>query len=518
MAQTRLLVLGFESMDIELVRRWAEAGHLPTFRRLFEMSAWTRYVDPREHLTGTIWASINSGLNALQHNFYFPRRFCGGSYRMRLARAEDMKADPFWKWFAQSGRRIVLADVTHAVPKPEYGGKQFSGWGSHDVPLKRTSVPNGLLRDLSARFGDHPVPRCHNYSMETDSLTAFRSGLLMGIERRTAIFKSLLLCRDWDLFYGVYSEPHCAGHLLWHLDDDMHPKHAPDQFAALGHALRDVYAAIDRALAELLALADADTACAVFFSHGMGPNYHADHLFPKFITRFNRRWEGTGPGTERSDERRGWFDSMWRQSIGRTPEAWRMRVKQRVPVQLRARISILRDQNPGQWSRMPAFPLPFDVISSLRVNLAGREPRGHIRPGEEYRRYLDAFTEEVSRLINAETGDPAVERIWRADRSTDPLTMGSGPDLLVWWSKSSPIRAVRSSMLGMLSGELAYDHSGEHVTRGMLLISHPGAIPGCHPIEGMSGVDIPATLCDLAGIRPGGRLDGTSRMRDLIAG
>jgi predicted AlkP superfamily phosphohydrolase/phosphomutase len=518
MPQTRLLVLGFESMDIELVRRWAEAGYLPTFRRLFEISAWTRYVDPSEHLTGTIWASINTGLDALHHDFYFFRRFCGGSYRMRLARAVDMKADPFWKWFAGSGRRIVLADVTHAVPKPEYGGKQFSGWGSHDVPLKRSSVPNGLLRDLSARFGDHPVPRCHNYSTATDSLIAFRSGLLTGIERRTEIFKSLLRCRDWDLFYGVYSEPHCAGHLLWHLEDNMHPGHTPDQLAVVGHGLRDVYVAVDRALAELLACADGDTTCAVFFSHGMGPNYHGEHLFPRFVGRFNRLWEGGRPDAEHADGRSGWLDFLWRHCIRRIPEAWRTRAKRELPVPLRAWISTMRDHSPGQWSRMPAFSLPFDVISALRVNLAGREPRGRIRPGNEYSRYLDAVTDELGRLTNAEGGEPAVERIWRADRSADPLTMGSGPDLLVWWSKARPIRAVRSPTLGTISGEWTDDHSGEHVTRGMLLISHPRAKPGCHTIEDMRGVDISSTLCDLGGIRPEGPLDGTSRMRDLIAG
>jgi predicted AlkP superfamily phosphohydrolase/phosphomutase len=167
---------------------------------------------------------------------------------------------------------------------------------------------------------------------------------------------------------------------------------------------------------------------------------------------------------------------------------------------------------------MPAFPLPLDAISSLRVNLAGREPRGRIRCGEEYRRYLDALVSELSRLTNADTGQPVVERIFRVDRSTDPLTMGSGPDLLVWWSKERPIRAIRSATLGTLSGEFIYDHSGEHVTRGMLLISHANAKPGCHPIEGMSGVDIAATLCGLAGIQPGSHLDGTSRVRDLIVG
>jgi len=517
MPQTRLLVLGFDSMDVELVRRWAAGGYLPTFRRLFDSAAWTHYVDLSEHLTGTIWASINGGLDALHHDFYFNRRFCGGSYRLRVARADDLPDEPFWKWFALSGRRIILADVPFSVPKPEYGGKQFSGWGLHDVPLRRSSVPSGLLRGLSDRFGAHPVPYCHNYSVETDSLLKFRSGLLTGIERRTAILKSLMREADWDLFYGVYSEPHCAGHLMWHLEDDTHPRHSPEQLATAGHALRDVYVAIDRALGELLACADADTTCAVFFSHGMGPNHNADHLFPRLVGRFNRWWEGKSPDPMDSNQCGGWFDSAWRNSIGRVPAEWRMRAKRWLPMPLRAWIGTMREGNPRQWSRMPAFSLPFDVISSLRVNLVGREPRGRIPPGEEYRRYLDAFTEELLRLTNAETGEPVVERIFRADRLADPLTMGSGPDLLVWWSKSSPIRAIRSATLGTLSGAFTYVHSGEHITRGMLLISDRRARRGHHAIAGMRGVDIPATLCDLAGVQPGIILDGTSRRRDLLA-
>jgi hypothetical protein len=53
--------------------------------------------------------------------------------------------------------------------------------------------------------------------------------------------------------------------------------------------------------------------------------------------------------------------------------------------------------------------------------------------------------------------------------------------------------------------------------RGMLLLSHPQAKQGRHAIVGMKGLDIPATLCGLAGVRPGVELDGTSRVRDLIS-
>jgi predicted AlkP superfamily phosphohydrolase/phosphomutase len=167
---------------------------------------------------------------------------------------------------------------------------------------------------------------------------------------------------------------------------------------------------------------------------------------------------------------------------------------------------------------IPAFSLPLDVFSSLRVNLLGREPHGRIRTGEEYRRYLDAFAAELSQLVNVDTGETAVERVFRADEQHDPFTIGSCPDLIVWWRKTAPIRTIRSVTLGTISGEFTDIRSGEHVMRGMLLMSHPQAKPGHHVIAGMKGLDIPATLCELVGVRPGIRLDGTSRVRDLMAG
>ncbi len=504
-------------MDVELVRRWAAAGYLPTFRRLFETAAWTDYIDPPEHMSGTIWTTINTGVGPARHNFQFFIRFSGGSYRVRLARAEDMRAEPFWKWFAESGRRIVLADVPYTVPKPEYGGKQFWGWGPHDLPWKRSSEPRGLLSSLSAQFGVHPVPFCQIYSTKTDSTLRLRSGLLTGIERRTEILKSLIVCRDWDFFYGVYGEPHCAGHLMWHLEDESHPRHNPEQLATVGHAMREIYAAMDRGLGELLACAGTDTTCVVFFSHGLGPNYHGEHLFPEVVERFNRWWEGESPDVERRDERRSWLDSAWQRSVRRLPATWRDGVRRRLPMSLRAWITVKRLENPKQWSRMPAFSLPLlDVFSALRVNLVGREPQGQIRRGEEYRRYLDAFTEEISQLMNVESGEPAVERIWRADQQADPLTIGSEPDLIVWWKKEHPIRAIRSRTLGTISGENTEIRTGEHVMRGMLLVSHPRAKRGRHTISGMNVLDIPATLCDLAGIPPGTALDGRSRCNALL--
>ncbi len=520
MPQKRLLVLGFDAMDIELVRRWASAGYLPTFRRLLESAAWTDYCHPPEMTSGSVFPSINTGLGPLRHDGQEYLRLRDGSYRIRLGSAADIKGDPFWKWFVQSGRRVVLADVPFSIPKPEYGGKQIWGWGLHDLwPWKKTSVPTRLLPALSAQFGAHPVPYCYDYSTDSDSLLRFRSGLITGVERRTAMLKSLILQSDWDLFYGVYSEPHCAGHLMWHLEDETHPRHSREQLTTVGHAFRDIYVAIDHALGELLACSGTDTMCVAFFSQGMGPNYHAVHLFPEIVERFNRRWAGESllPDKATAPVKGSGLDRLWKASVHRIPTAWRQRARGHLPMSLRSWLYRRRIEQPRRWSRMLTFPMPADGLSALRVNLVGRDPRGRIHSGEECARLLDEFTAELFQLTNAETGEPVVARSFRADQQVDPVTMGTGPDLIVWWSKSAPIRTLHSRTLGTIAGECLEMRTGEHVMRGMLLISHARAKPGRHSIEGMSAMDIPATLCDLVGVRPAGRLDGVSRRRIFIA-
>lgn len=518
MALNRLMVIGFDAMDVELLRSWAQAGYLPTFRRLFEEAAWTSYTDGPEHSSGTQWTAINTGFSPLTHDLYFARRFLGGTYRTRMGRVDDVRVDYYWRWFAEAGRRIIIADVPFVIARPEYGGSQYWGWGIHDWPGKPSSVPDGLLTSLTRRFGDYPVPQCHNYSTETTSLRLLGSRLLTGLKRRTAIFRSLITETEWDLFYGVFSETHCAGHLMWHLEDDTHPRHTREQLAAVGHALRDLYAAADRALGALLELKGPDTALAIILSHGFGPNYHGTHLFSEFLARFNRQWAGGKDCNNRTSGEGGLVNALWKASVGRLPESWRAGVKHQLPMPLRAWISTQRSQNPRRLAREPAFSLPQDGFSSLRVNMAGREPQGKIRPGEEYRHYIDTFTRELMRLTNAETGQPAVARIFRADERVDPMTMQSGTDLIIWWNKAAPIKTIDSPTLGTIEGSASDVRTGDHVMRGMLLIAHPLAGPGHRALSGMNALDIAPTLCDLAQIRPPMELPGKSRIGELLMG
>jgi predicted AlkP superfamily phosphohydrolase/phosphomutase len=502
-----IVVLGFDAMDIDQVRSWADAGHLPTFRKLFRTSAWSDFRHPPEYSSGTVWSSINTGLPPCDHDFYYFGRFLKESYRMRIGRMSDLRGAFYWRRFTVAGRRIVLADVPFSVPQPELGGLQYWGWGQHDWTTRRASVPRNLLRDLTRQFGRHPVPSCGDYSMTIESLSRLEARLLDGIGRRTALLRSLMTREPWDFFYAVYCEAHCAGHLMWRLEDEGQ------------HALREVYVGLDHALHELMAACPAEAACVVFFSHGMGPNYHANHLFPEFLRRFHERWESNGnprPVGHNENALEG-FGRVWRHSIGKIPETWRRRAERCLPQDVRSWLILKRDQSPAAWSVMPGFALPFaDGFSALRVNLAGREAKGRVRPGAGYQAYLDGLVGELLSLQHGATGQPAVEAVFRPGPETEPLSFGGAPDLMIWWRKSQPFRSLRSPSFGTITGDPNDVRSGEHVMHGLLSLTHTEARCGYRRIDGLSPLDIAPTVCGLAGLEARGSLPGTDRSADLL--
>src|SRR5215475_1794941 len=180
----QMVVLGFDAMDIALVRSWAGTGYLPTLQKLLQTCAWSDFQHPPEYASGTVWSSINTGLPPHAHDFYYFGRFLKQSYHMRMGRPSDLRGQFYWRWFAEAGRRIVIADVPFSTPQPELGGLQYWGWGQHDWTTRRACVRRRLLQDLTRQFGQPPVRSRGNYTTTSASLCPLKAGLLDGIRRR----------------------------------------------------------------------------------------------------------------------------------------------------------------------------------------------------------------------------------------------------------------------------------------------------------------------------------------------
>ena len=66
----KLVILGFDGMDPDLLKRWIDGGRLPTFKRLAEAGGVYPLATTHSPESPTAWASFATGVNAGKHNIY----------------------------------------------------------------------------------------------------------------------------------------------------------------------------------------------------------------------------------------------------------------------------------------------------------------------------------------------------------------------------------------------------------------------------------------------------------------
>ena len=76
---TRVLVLAGDALDDVLVRRWADEGVLPTFRRLMGEGTWATTLNPVGLYVGALWASFSTGTSPARHGRYCHHQITPGT-------------------------------------------------------------------------------------------------------------------------------------------------------------------------------------------------------------------------------------------------------------------------------------------------------------------------------------------------------------------------------------------------------------------------------------------------------
>jgi predicted AlkP superfamily phosphohydrolase/phosphomutase len=66
----KLVIIGFDGMDPDLVRQFIDAGKLPTFKKLTEQGGLYPLTTTHSPESPTAWASFATGVNAGKHNIY----------------------------------------------------------------------------------------------------------------------------------------------------------------------------------------------------------------------------------------------------------------------------------------------------------------------------------------------------------------------------------------------------------------------------------------------------------------
>jgi predicted AlkP superfamily phosphohydrolase/phosphomutase len=481
----KVVVIGLDGAEKDLILSWAASGRLPTFQRLLAAGAWVPTQGPLGMHAASGWHSLFTAVSPARHGRHADRQIRVGTYEMYRFRPTDVKREAFWNVLSRAQRRVAVIDVPYVALSENFDGIHVVDWTTHAADTGFVTCPPQLAAQLREQFGMDRIGLCDHKRMQTaDDFAAFRDALVARVQMKLAASRHLLRQGPWDLFMTVFGEGHCIGHCCWHLHDASHPRYDAAMARAVGDPLLSVYRAIDDAIGQLVAAVGPETTVVVVSSHGMGPNYTGAHLLGDVLARLGHQPPPPPP-------RALWRAMRW---------SWRQ-----MPLLLRRRLTPLQKAAVDvTWSQLDGDSRCFDVpngevYGAIRINLVGREPRGKIQPGKEYDDFCAALAADLCALVNAETGQPAVRRVLRtADIYAGPY-LDDLPDLLVEWSGDALLSAVQSPKTGTIRMALPGERSGHHKPQGLFIATGPGIQPR-RVGESASVMDIAPTIAALLGV------------------
>jgi predicted AlkP superfamily phosphohydrolase/phosphomutase len=445
----RILLIGLDSADAELIERWMADGHLPNFAKLRREGTWGRLGTTAEVMHVSAWPSLYTGTNPGQHGMYHAYQIRAGEQEIHRTLPEQSGRPPFWKHLDDAGRKCIVFDAFMDYPLPGFRGVQVHDYGTWTWFGEPGSNPRGMLHEIKRRFGAYPAPEHSNLVKVPDAPLRFRDQLVAGTQVKSQIVRTLMREQDWDFFFVTFGEPHGAGHYLWHLGDPGYPLHPASGPLAGGHPVRDVYIAIDRAIGEIVDAADDRTTIFVTSGDGMGPNTSGCHLMPEMLHRMD--WfhaSSVGGDSKAAAAPKKGLLSTLRQAV---PLGLRQSVTRCLPRSVRYRLSMKWVNSGIDWSRSRVFCIPNSNEGYFRINLKGREPQGIVSPGAEYAELIGRLQSELESLVNPRNGVRAADRVAATDEVYPGPRRKDLPDAVINWNAAA---GIISQLEGPASGRI----------------------------------------------------------------
>ncbi|MBX3270172.1 MAG: alkaline phosphatase family protein [Sandaracinaceae bacterium] len=512
----RHLVIGLDGADVDVIDGLGEAA-LPALVALRRRGAWARLESVTPPATLPNWTTFLTGVDPGRHGvFDFTLR---EGYRVAFTAGTVRAAPTIAARLDAMGRRCACVGFPGTWPPERLAHGVFvSGWDSPVAfEADRSFVhPPSLHAELRARFGPLRFD-------DVDELAAEREGwhlrlpgrLAERIAHKTEVARWLLDRDAWDLFAFYFGESDTAAHHLWAFHDPASPRHRP----GAPDALRTVYRALDRAVAELVAAAGEGTELTIVSDHGSGGAGTTVLYLNRLLERL---------GFAALADRGGRALAVVKdRALGALPPRARQAAftlaGRALPglVESRARFGGL------DFARTRAFSDELNYFPAIHFNVRGREPEGIVAPAD-----VPALTEALRAALGAVrdpfTGAPVFRRVLSRDELYDGPHVARAPDLVLELhldrgysynlmpSGGAPAgtgpwrRLAPEEHLGKKGRSLP----GSHRPRGLLVAAGPRVRPVGEVRARMA--DATATLLARMGVAPAPEMAGRV-LREAVA-
>ncbi len=484
----RVLALGIDGADYDLVSSLLAEGRMPTVARLASEGSYGPLRSTVPAVTPTAWSSFLTGLNPAGHGiFNFSTNPNRSRYRMESAAARG--GAPFWRALGAAGLRSAFVTVPFTYPAEPMDGIVVTGYGGPEPP---EVVPASARERIFAAQPDLVTARHPMAERWWEDFERYTGRLIEHVGQVADVCRLVLeLEPDLSLLCVDFMSSDHAGHLGYDRLDPGHPAHDP---AKAGDELVQVYEAVDRACGELIDAARGhwgeEPTVVVLSDHGMKPIYWTFHT--------NRWLEENG-------------HLRFRRRSLQPLRGGRLRYAAKVDQRL-ARTT----RRYGRFlDRVPLLPRPRDDRAFSDIDFGSTRAYAFATGGQIYLgevsgavgdpRYAERLAAELGDVRHPETGEPAFDVKRKEELFHGPF-LDKAPELVllphderVHVDSTRRPWATAFERHEHLDPAISYGYSGHHGLTGILAAAGPGIAFGAAP-ERAEITQVAATLCRLLGI------------------
>jgi predicted AlkP superfamily phosphohydrolase/phosphomutase len=483
----RSFIIGVDGATLDVMGPLLERGVLPNFARFVKGGVHGLLRSTFPPLSPPAWISSITGCQPARHGIYHFYRHRSDPSEQRdieLLTLKSLCVPTMWEWLSAHQRTGLCVNVPLTYPPQELDGVvMVSGFGT-PPRAKDICWPPGALEDVlpgGERYrADEPAVR--DFSAESFRTTGLASHLASEEAKMRATI-ALMERHPWDVGMFSFTATDRMQHFFWH-DSEL---------------LERLYREIDALVGVLLEAIPPDTTIFVMSDHGFG-EYQGDFLTSAFL--HDKGW--LVPQT--TNPLRSYRMRVVRPTVERVLMRLGMtRLADRLPPGLRGfQLAVpfprWREWDLVDWSKTRAYCANFGVY----VNLAGREARGIVQPGEEYESVREQIIEDLRSLEDPEGSGPLITHIHRREEIHHGPRAVDAPDILFMVKDMAFVQSDKLSLGEMLRPTR---FSGTHRLDGVFMAAGPGIRKG-EELVGASIVDVMPTVLRSAGLSIPEGLDG----------
>jgi len=346
-------------------------------------------------------------------------------------------------------------------------------------PIVDLTTPPRFIHQMTDRFGLFKTIgwQIDTWSMDNGTIPedVFLEDVKNTVTKDRQILDGFLKDDDWDVLVDYFEFTDRVQHMMFRFLDPKHPLYTAEGAAKWGGAILGAYQQMDEIVGATMAKLPQGTTLLIVSDHGFA-SFRRGMNYNTWLAK-NNYMVLTGEDTKRKN------------------------------------LEDLFDQGDFfvnvDWSKTRAYALG---LGQVYLNLAGREAKGIVQPGEDYKKLAAEIKAGLEAYVDPETGQHPVQHVFTRDEAYgtyDPLLI---PDLIP--SNSEGYRVGWQDSLGGIAKAVVEPNlriwSGDHcsvyppLVKGILFSNAKLNAP--EPKMG----DVMPTILDIYGVKPPVQLDGKS--------